>query len=174
MTAESDASLRAVAQHLREGSYTAAGWAFDTPANGGEPPIVTWIRDGSLDDSALVAEALTCACWHGRADIATVLLDRGVDPAAGIAGTGTDALGWAANRGHLDVVRLLIARGAPLETRNAWNATPLGFTVWSAVHEPQPAHADIARALLDAGARASGAEYPSGDAAMDAVLARYR
>jgi len=169
-----DRSMEAAAALLREGSYSAVAWAFEASDDDGEPPVVAWIRDGALDDPALVAEALTCACWHGRSDVATFLLDRGVDPAAGTGGTGTDALGWAANRGHLDVVRLLIARGAPLETRNAWNATPLGFTVWSAVREPQPAHAAIADALLDAGARVTEARYPSGDAAMDAVLARYR
>lgn len=169
-----DRSPDAAVALLREGSYTAVSWAFESPEDGGEPPIVAWIRDGALDDPPVVAEALTCACWHGRVDVATFLLDRGVDPGAGTMGTGTDALGWAANRGHLDVVRLLLARGAPLETRNAWNATPLGFTIWSAVHEPQPAHPAIAEALLAAGARVNEAPYPSGSAAMDAVLERYR
>lgn len=167
-------SVERACEQLRTGSYTAAEWAFETPDTGGEPPIITWIREGSLSDPGLVAEALTCACWHGRSDVATFLLDRGVDPAAGTVGTGTDALGWSANRGQLDIVRLLIARGAPLETRNAWGGTPLGFTIWSAIHEPQPTHAEIAGALLAAGARIEDGMYPSGDAAIDAVLERYR
>lgn len=168
-----DRTIDAAAALLREGSYTAVAWAFQPPESGAEPAIITWMRDGSLDDPSLVAEALTCACWHGHLDIATFLLDRGVDPAAGTIGTGTDALGWAANRGHLDVVRVLLARGAPLETRNAWNATPLGFTIWSAVHEPQPTHPAIAEALLDAGARIDDGLYPSGSASIDAVLERH-
>lgn len=159
---------------LRTGSYTAVEWAFQSPERGGEPPIITWIRDGSLNDPTLVAEALTCACWHGRPDVATFLLDRGVDPAAGTAGTGTDALNWSANRGKLDMVRVLIARSAPLETRNAWGGTPLGFTIWSAIHEPQPTHPAIADALLAAGARVEEWMYPSGSAAIDAVLERHR
>jgi ankyrin repeat protein len=39
--------------------------------------------------------------------VAEYLLTHGVDPTAG-AGTGMDAFHWAANRGNLETVRLLI------------------------------------------------------------------
>src|SRR5687768_14805023 len=52
-------------------------------------------------------EALTWACFTGRNDEAEKLLESGVDPAAGIA-TGLAAFHWAANRGNLETVKLLI------------------------------------------------------------------
>jgi ankyrin repeat protein len=83
--------------------------------------------------------------------------------AAGDDATVTDGRGWqplhhAARGGHVAVIRLLAAAGAPLDTpdrANAW--TPLQH----AVHKSQP---DAVRALLDAGAdpnaRAAGSATP--------------
>lgn len=166
----------AVAEHLRRGDYSDVAPAFGGGrAELADAPLVAWIEAGAFpDDPALLAEALTCACWLGRTGVAAYLLDRGVDPAAGTLGTGNDALSWAANRGQLDAVRLLLARGAPTETRNQWGGTPLAFAVWSSVHEPRPEHPAVVEALLAAGARAEVADFPSGRADVDAVLARYR
>lgn len=98
-----------------------------------------------------MAEALTWACFVGFKDVAAELLDRGVDPAAGFA-TGMAAFHWAANRGNIDTVRLLIERGAPLEQKNNYDGTVLNCTLWSAVHEHKAAHAEIIDALVKAGA----------------------
>ena len=104
-----------------------------------------------LDPPAL-AEALTCAAWLGRVDLVEWLLGRGVPPAGGNA-TGMSALHWAASRGELGAVRLLLDAGAPLETRNMYGGTVLGQAEWSAIHEPRPGQRECIAALLAAGAR---------------------
>ena len=53
---------------------------------------------------------------------------------------------------------------------NSYGGTVLGATVWAAVHEPRDDHAAIVAALLSAGADVQKAGYPSGHAAIDALL----
>jgi hypothetical protein len=45
--------------------------------------------------------------------------------------------------------------------------------VWSATHEPRPAHVEIVEELLRAGARVEGVEYPTGAEAIDRLLEQY-
>jgi hypothetical protein len=104
--------------------------------------------------------------------VADYLLQRGVDPSAG-ADTGLNAFHWAANRGQLEVVRLLIGRKAPLETRSMYDGTVLGTAVWSAINEPRPAHLQIIEDLLDAGACLAEVDYPTGNSKVDVVLRRH-
>lgn len=54
-------------------------------------------------------------------------------------------LHWAADRGHSDVVRLLLARGATVDCRDAEGQTPLHYAA-------SCGHVEAARALLEAGA----------------------
>lgn len=137
------------------------------------PPIMRWHIQGRFRDHPFeLAEALTCACFVGATDVAEYLLAQGLDASGGI-GTGLNAVHWAANRGQLAAVRLLIARHAPLETRNMYGGTVLGCAVWSAVHEPRAGQIEAIEALLEAGAVVSEAEYPSGDARVDEMLRRY-
>lgn len=96
-------------------------------------------------------EAFTWACFEGRTSDAKTLLDKGVDPAAGIK-TGLAGFHWAANRGNLDTVKMLIERGAPLEQVNMYGGTVLGQTLWSAINEHKDIHLEIIEALIDAGA----------------------
>jgi hypothetical protein len=84
-----------------------------------------------------------------------------------------NAFHWAANRGQVGTVKLLIRHGAPLEVRNSYGGTVLGCAVWSAVHEAKPQHPSIVEALLKAGANVREAEYPSGDAHIDELLRRH-
>jgi hypothetical protein len=80
---------------------------------------------------------------------------------------------WAANRGQLQTVKLLIERKVPLEVENMYGGTVLGCAVWSAIHEPSADHLAIIEALLNAGAKADAAEYPTGNARVDEVLRRH-
>src|SRR4030095_4514741 len=70
---------------------------------------------------------------------------------------GESALHASAGRGHLEMVKLLIERGAPLEATHRSGATPLDVTLQSLVQQsewtPNEYSIPIAAALLAAGAR---------------------
>ena len=167
--------FRDAVRGLHRGDFSRLEPLFDDgpgPA-GNRPLLCQWHEQGRFRDQAkALAEALTCACFLGRTSVADYLLTQGVDPSAG-AGTGLDALHWAANRGQLQAVRLLIGRGAPLETRSMHGGTVLGTAVWSALNEPRPDHVPIIEELLNAGARLADVKYPTGHEPIDAVLRRY-
>jgi ankyrin repeat protein len=134
--------------------------------------IMRWHEEGHFEGHAAeLAEALSCACFLGRIKTAEYLLEQGVDVSAGTR-TGMSALHWAADRGQLDVVRLLLRHQAPLETRNMYGGTVLGGAVWSAVHEPRPQHALILEELLKAGADPKTVDLPTGDSRVDAIFER--
>lgn len=126
------------------------------PASPDRPPrvcqLIEWFDQGRFHDAPVaLAEAFTCACFLGYTKVAAYLLERGVDPTAGI-GTGLNAFHWAANRGRLDTVRFLLEHEVPLDTRNMYGGTVLGCAKWSAVHEPKPSHQEIIAVLEKAGA----------------------
>jgi hypothetical protein len=135
--------------------------------------IVDWYEKGYFDNEPkALAEALTCACFLGRNTVADLLLDAGVDPAAGT-GTGLSALHWAANRGNLDTVKRLVERKAPLEQKNMYGGTVLDCAVWSSINEPRADHISIIETLIESGARVDAVEYPTGNERADEVLRRY-
>jgi hypothetical protein len=148
-------------------------FADDVPDAGQRCAIIAWYELGLfVNEPKALAEALTCACFLGCTTVADYLLHQGVDAAAGN-GTGLNALHWAANRGQLDVVRLLLQRKTPLETRSMYGGTALGTAVWSALHEPRADHLQIIEALLNAGARLDDVEYPTGNEQVDELLRRH-
>ncbi len=109
------------------------------------------------------------------------LLDLGVDVAAPFA-EGDDywdepknslALHVAAWRGCHPVVQLLIARGSPVDLPDAKGRTPLALAVKACVDSywTERRSPESVQALLEAGASASGARFPSGYAEVDALLA---
>ena len=101
--------------------------------------------------------------FAGSGNIAAVrlMLDLGFD--IGSARTnpswmqGETALHVAAWRGHLEMVKLLIERGAPLEAKSHSGATPLAVALNALVEQsewtPNEKSIAIATALLNAGAR---------------------
>jgi hypothetical protein len=172
---DEDAVFRDALRGLHRGDFSRLEPLFDGRSGpaGDRPLINKWHEQGRFrDEPKALAEALTCACFLGRTSVADYLLTQGVDPSAG-AGTGLDALHWAVNRGQLEAVRLLIRRGAPLETRSMHGGTVLGTAVWSAINEPRPHHVQIIEELLDAGAGLDNVEYPSGHERIDAILRRH-
>ena len=167
-------TFRAGVAGLLRGDFSASEPLFTAgPGPHDRPAILDWLERGWFAaEPAALAEALACACFLGRDDVATVLLARGVDPAAGNA-TGLDASHWAANRGQLSTVRLLLAHRAPLEARNRYGGTVLATAVWSAVNEPREHHLAIVEALLTAGADVHAAAFPCGHAGVDEALRRF-
>jgi ankyrin repeat protein len=170
-----DATFSDALEGLHRGNFSRLEPLFeDRPGGSGKPQIVEWHEQGRLrDQPKALAEALTCASFLGRTSVAEYLLGQGLDPSGG-AGTGLDGLHWAANRGQLEAVRLLIRAKAPLDTRSMYGGTALGTAIWSALNEPRPDHLQIIEELLKAGAHLDDAEYPTGHQRIDAILQRYR
>jgi ankyrin repeat protein len=134
--------------------------------------IIEWCEASLFaNEPKALDEALTCACFNGRTEVVDYLIAHGVDPPGG-ANTGLNGFHWAANRGQLDVVILLIRRQAPLETRSMYGGTVLGTAVWSAINEPRPDHIRIIEALINAGAGVDDVGYPSGSERVDEVFRR--
>jgi len=160
---------------LHRGDFSRLEPLFDEQSGrSGEPPIVEWHNQGRFrDQPKALAEALTCASFLGRTRVAEYLLTHGVDPSGG-AGTGLNALHWAANRGQLEAVRLLIRAKAPLETRSMYGGTALGTAIWSALNEPRGNQLQVIEELLNAGASLEDADRPTGHKSIDAILQRHR
>ena len=157
---------------LKRGDFSRLDFLFQSNS-GSSPQILEWVQQGRFSghDQEL-AEALTCACFNGRTEVAEYLLSQGVSPSGG-AGTGLHAIHWAGNRGQLEAVRLLIRHKTPLESRSMYGATALGTAVWSAINEPRADHVAIIGELLAAGARVQESGYPTGKDDVDALLRRY-
>lgn len=169
---KNDAAFAHALEGLRRGDFSLLDSLFQN--NGDRPPqIVEWVEQGRFHghDEEL-AEALTCACFNGRTEVAENLLNRGVEPSGG-AGTGLNAIHWAVNRGQLGAVQLLLRHGVPLESRSMYNGTALGTAVWAAINEPQSDHLVIIEALLASGARVQEAGYPTERNDIDSLLRRY-
>lgn len=159
---------------LRNGDFSRLEPLFEGTVEPGDnqAAIVRWHMQGHFDPHpAELAEALANACFLGKVQVAAYLIGRGVDATAGM-GTGLNALHWAADRGQLEAVRLLLNHGVPLEIRNMYGGTALGSLVWSASHTPRADHAAIAEALLAAGADVTAVSLPTGHADVDEILRR--
>ena len=136
----------------------------------GEPGLVARVQAG---DSALVADF----AGAGNTDGVRLLLDLGfdLDSRTSRGGANADpALHVAVWRGRLETVKLLVARGAPLEATNGWGATPLSLAVRALVEQSDWTPHDsreIVAVLLDAGASVDTVQpFPSGSQAADALL----
>jgi hypothetical protein len=167
-----DIRFRDALAGLQRGDFSRLAPMFEKSGST-RPLIVQWYEQGRFSNHPQEsAEALTCACFLGLTDVAEYLLTQGLAPSGGM-GTGLNAFHWAANRGQIAAVRLLIRHQAPLETRNMYGGTVLGGTVWAAVHETKPSHPFILEELLNAGANLGEADYPTGDTRVDNLLRRF-
>jgi len=74
--------------------------------------------------------AFDYACAWGQRDVVEFLLEKGISPDLRNAGdrTGLHNAAWGA---HIDVVKLLLHRGAPVDVKeNSFHATPLDVALW--------------------------------------------
>ena len=142
---------------------------------GTEPGLV---RELLAQGATLLAEFAGTANAEGVGH----LLDLGVPVTARYGGDGyfdiakdSTALHVAAWKAWHEVVRLLIARGAPVNPPDARGRTPLMLAVkacvdsyWANRRSPESV-----RMLLEAGASTDGVPYPSGYAEVDELLRRH-
>src|SRR4051812_23708550 len=90
---------------LRSGDFSRLEPLFK---GGKKAQLVQWCEAGLFENEpTALDEALSCASFLGHTEVAEYLLKRGVDPHGGN-GTGSNAIHWAANRGQLEAVRLLL------------------------------------------------------------------
>jgi ankyrin repeat protein len=87
--------------------------------------------DNRQPDQKRVESAFLYACGYGSRAAAEFLLERGVDVAARNR-DGQTALHWANYGPCLDVIRLLLERGAPVDVKDEhFHATPLDMALWT-------------------------------------------
>jgi len=161
---------------LANGCPEAAEWLA---AHGARMDVATAAGVGRLDvlerclaeEVAAPAElekAFVFACGCGRTAAAELLLDRGVDIGALHGQTG---LHLATHSAHLETVRFLLSRKAPLEVKNGFGGTVLDQALWSAVHNRDVDYVPIVEALLAAGAVVDPS-WSTGIDAIDILLRR--
>jgi ankyrin repeat protein len=93
------------------------------------------------------------ACEYGRNEVVDFLLKKGMDLSAQ-ANTGLTGLHWAVVGGQLATIKLLLERGAQLETGNVYGGAALGQALWSAMNgDPAIDYLPVIEALIDAGAK---------------------
>ena len=172
MSQAGESGFDVAAQGLMAGDFSRLEPLFRGSAEN-KCQIIEWYEQGLFEDEPeALAEAFTCACFNGCVEVVQYFLEKGINPAGGI-NTGMNAVHWAGNRGQVEVIRLLLAANAPLETLNMYGGTVLGTTIWSAINEPRPGQLENIEQLICAGANLAPIDYPTGDAGVDQVLRRH-
>ena len=146
-----------------------------TLASGARLVSPVWFRIAP-DQQVYIELAFVWACKFGRAEVAHLMLDRGVNPMAKDNHDMT-ALHWAGASGIASVVDRLLSLGVPLEARNTWGGTVLTSTLHFAFFIPYRGvdYVPIIERLVKAGADVGQVDpFPTGNAGIDAVLAPYR
>jgi uncharacterized protein len=109
--------------------------------------LVSGARAQSVSEKA---DALSDAARKGDAAAVTKLLDEGVDVNTKFRYERT-ALSFAADRGHVEVVKVLLAHKADVTIKDTfYNATALTWAINPAM-ERKPQHTEVVRLLLDHG-----------------------
>lgn len=104
-----------------------------------------------------LADGFKWACGCGRTAVVQYLLRHGIDAAAPVDDAGTTALHWAAYGGSVEIVRLLLARKAPVDAaERTWKNTPLGWALHAWHESPKKAdrepYYEVVTLLISAGA----------------------
>ena len=132
------------------------------------------VVQGLVDQADIPARerALRYAAGYDNEEVVRFLLDRGVDVDAH-SGDGETALFYAVLGVHLDVINLLLARGARPGVRTRWGGDILGAAVWRAGHGGEAARSvKIIERLVAAGGKPTD-RHPPVNETVDAALARY-
>jgi hypothetical protein len=94
--------------------------------------------NGSLKSTATIAQmkdGFTWACQYGRTEVVEYLLDRGIEVGELLPRPhGQTGLHWAAHGGHVDTVKALLRRRAPVNVKDKrFDGTPLDWALhgWS-------------------------------------------
>jgi hypothetical protein len=117
------------------------------------------------------ADALAEAARKGDAAAVTKLLDAGVDVNTKFR-YGATALSYACDHGHLEVVKVLIARGADVNVKDTfYGQTPLNWASGPAIKR-KPEHAEIVRLLLKAGAQGKERAFLNAVGASDVAMTK--
>jgi ankyrin repeat protein len=143
--------------------------------------------DGSLRATATRAQmesGFMWACEFGYTRVVEFLLDsnpRELD--VGLQVNGMTGLHWAMVGGHVDTIKLLLERKAPLEVENSFGGTVLGCAIWAVgnsdlVYRWPDSDTDwlaIVQMLIDAGAKVyeNDSDFPTGNEAVDDLLRRH-
>jgi hypothetical protein len=119
------------------------------------------------------AEQLQDAARKGDAAAVKKLLDEGVDVNTKFRYNAT-ALFYACDHGHLEVVKVLLDRGAAMDVKDTfYGFTPLALAT-SPAQTKKPAHTEIAKLLIQKGApgkeQALTSAVQSGDASLAKVI----
>ncbi len=142
--------------------------------------VVLWCAAMALSGQAARAqtpataektEAFAAAARRGDAATVTKLLDEGVDVNAKFR-YGVTALFYASDHGHLEVVTVLLARGATVNLKDTfYSATPLTWASGPA-QKRKPEHAQIVGLLLKAGAQGKEGALSAAISAADAPMVK--
>ena len=113
-------------------------------------------KDGSLKANEMKADldsGFRWACLYGRTKVVDFLLEKGADLRAG-QNTAQTGLHNAVIGGHLDTIKLLLERNAPLEAKNVYGGTALDQALWCSIHESNGVdYLPIVDNLIAAGAK---------------------
>ena len=126
------------------------------------------------EPTAHIEMAAAAAAHYRRDEVLEFFLEIGVSPGAKDKDDMT-LLHWAAGNGDIPLVERLVRLGASLEAENRWQGTVLGSTTHAVMHGPVNGadYAATIETLLRLGADVRWADYPTGNKAVDAVLAKW-
>lgn len=136
----------------------------------GRLDVVRQLVEAGPAEPARLEMALRYAAGYGQKEIVQFLLDRGVN-VDGHHNDGQTALFYAILGAHLEVVRLLLARGAKSDIMTA-NGPVFGAALWQAHRGDADTQVPIIEALIAAGGNPP-ARYPPVNDKIDALLARH-
>ena len=108
----------------------------------------------SQGQNAELDHELLQAAWAGDAAKASALIDKGASANAkttGVLSYGTTALMAASDHGHLDVVNLLLSKGARVNDRDD-NKPDRSFRKNALMYASRKHHSEIVKVLIAAGA----------------------